>query len=91
MRLYIVKKLSLFCLLGLSSAAFAGTDHSIENCAKLLPSDGKQYELSLNGIIAKDNKFEGEMTITDSTKKELSDEEKTKIQPFIECVKNVIK
>lgn len=85
-----MKKISLF-LLGLSNAAFASADHSIENCANLLPSDGKKYELSLNGIIDTSNKFKGDLTVTDSTKKELSDEEKSKIQPFIECVTNVIK
>lgn len=86
-----MKKFSLFCLFVLSNAAFADTNPSIENCAKLLPPDGNQYELSLNGLISKERDFKGELAITDNTNKKRSDEEQKKLQPFIECVQHIIK
>lgn len=64
---------------------------NMENCAKLLPSDEKLYEVSLAGTITADRKFEGELNISDNTRKQLTDEEKKKTEPFIECVKKLIK
>lgn len=61
---------------------------TMENCAKLLPSDGKQYEVSLAGTITADRKFEGELNISDNTSKQLTGEEKKKTESFVECVKN---
>ncbi|HFE7524590.1 TPA: hypothetical protein ACGAD2_005298 [Salmonella enterica subsp. enterica serovar Newport] len=80
---------SLFSLLIISGAAMA--EGNMENCAKLLPSDGKLYEVSLAGTITADRKFEGELNISDNTRKQLTDEEKKKTEPFVECVKKRIK
>lgn len=66
-------------------------EETMENCANLLPSDGKQYEVSLAGTITADRKFEGELNISDNTRKQLTDEEKKKTEPFVECMKKLIK
>lgn len=66
-------------------------EETMENCANLLPSDGKQYEVSLAATITADRKFEGELNISDNTRKQLTDEEKKKTEPFVECVKKLIK
>lgn len=66
-------------------------EETMENCANLLPSDGKQYEVSLAGTITADRKFEGELNISDNTRKQLTDEDKKKTEPFVECVKKLIK
>jgi hypothetical protein len=82
----------LLSLLIISGTSFAKTDRTVEDFAKLLPSDGKQYELSLTGMITSDRKFEGgELTISDNTKKQLTDEEEKKTESFVECVKKFIK
>lgn len=66
-------------------------EETMENCANLLPSDGKKYEVSLAGTITADRKFEGELNISDNTRKQLTDEEKKKTEPFVECMKKLIK
>ncbi|EAT6913872.1 TPA: hypothetical protein ACYYHR_004947 [Salmonella enterica subsp. diarizonae serovar 48:i:z] len=82
---------SILSLLIISGTAFAETEKTVEDCAKLLPSDGKQYELSIAGTITSDRKFEGELNVSDNTKKQLTDEEKNNTQSFVECVKKLIK
>ena len=80
---------SLLSLLIISGAAMA--DGDIEKCAKLLPSDGKLYEVSLTGTITADRKFEGVLNISDNKRMKLTDEEKKTTEPFVECIKKLIK
>lgn len=82
---------SLLSLLIISGTVFAEADRTMENCAKLLPSDGKQYTLSLVGEITSDRKLKGELNISDNTRKQLTNKEKKKTEPFVECVKKLVK
>lgn len=81
----------LLSLLIISGAAFAEANRTVEECAKLLPSDGKQYELSLAGTVTNDRTLKGELNISDKTREQLTDAEKKKTEPFVECVKKLIK
>ncbi|EBO5441872.1 hypothetical protein DQ539_24885 [Salmonella enterica] len=83
----------------LSSALFAGysfadgihTEKTIAECAKLLPQNGKQYTVDFSSVVDKDRVSTGALTITDDSKKELSDKEKAEVKPYSDCVKKLIK
>lgn len=64
---------------------------NIAECAKLLPQDGKQYTINFNVMVDKNRTSTGLLTITDSSKKELSDKEKAEVKPYTDCVKHLIK
>lgn len=92
-----MKKIILLSML--SSALFSGysfaedthAEKTISECAKLLPQDGKQYTVDLNIMVDKNKTSTGFLTITDSSKKELSDKEKAEFKPYTDCVKHLIK
>lgn len=66
-------------------------DRNIAECAKLLPSDGKQYEVNLHIIVSKERLSTGKLIITDNSNCKLSDKENAKVKPYIDCVKHQIK
>lgn len=82
---------SILLFATLTSSAFANTGNNIESCAKLLPQDGKHYQLSLTGTIKEDRTFDAQLNIGDNTKKPLTDAEKKATEPFVECVKRLVK
>ncbi|MEH2921376.1 hypothetical protein ACFFL1_16105 [Samsonia erythrinae] len=74
----------------ISGSAFAESN-AIEQCAKLLPEDGKKYNVSLSVDITVDRTAQSELNISDETKKPLSEDERVKTKPFVECIKNILK
>ena len=82
---------SVLSVLMMSGSVWAQGNASIEQCAKLLPSDGKHYALSLTGQIKEDRHFEGILNIGDNTQQPLTDAEKKAAEPFLACVKKLIK
>ncbi|EAS1948276.1 hypothetical protein AXB88_22585 [Salmonella enterica] len=85
----------------LSSALFAGysfagemhtkNEKTMAKCAKLLPQNGKQYAVDIRSVVDKDRMFTGVLTITDGSKKELSDKEKAEVKSYSDCVNKLIK
>lgn len=66
-------------------------DRNISECANLLPSDGKQYEVNLHIIVSKERLSTGKLIITDNSERKSSDKENAKVKPYIDCVKYQIK
>ncbi|EKC4779429.1 hypothetical protein OP140_002994 [Salmonella enterica] len=69
-------------------------DYSYKNiaeCTQLLPQDGKQYTVNFNVIVDKNKTSTGLLTITDESKKELSDKQKSVLKSYTDCVKHLIK
>lgn len=80
-----------FIMVAFSATVFAHQDTTIEECAKLLPSDSKAYDISITGTISADREFHGELNVSDNSTKSLTPAEKEKIAPFIECMKTQMK
>lgn len=90
-KIILVSMLSSALFAGYSFAADTHTEKTISECARLLPQDGKQYIVDFNVMIDKNRTSTGLLTITDSSKKELSDKEKAEVKPYTDCVKHLIK
>lgn len=88
-------RLSLgFIMVAFSVTVFAHqtpTIATIAECAKLIPSDSKAYDVSITGTISADREFHGELNVTDNSRKSLTPAEKEKIAPFIDCMKKQMK